>query len=97
MKILNRTLLDKFISKHIDAKIALQRWVDTIEEANWKSHNELKLDFPSADYIGKERYVFNIRGNHYRIVVIVVFIQGSLMIRFIGTHDEYNKIDCRTF
>jgi len=96
MKILNRRLLDKFIDNYADAESGLQHWIDIVEEANWKSHNELKLDFPSADYVGKNRYVFNIRGNNYRMVVVVVFIQGSLMIRFIGTHKEYNRIDCRT-
>ena len=96
MKILNRIVLDKFINKHTDAESALQHWIDIVEEANWKSHNELKLDFPSADYVGKERYVFNIRGNNYRMVVVVVFLQGSLLIRFLGTHKEYDKIDCKT-
>ena len=95
MKILNRRLLDKFIDKHADTENALQHWIEIVEEANWKSHNELKLDFPSADYVGKERYVFNIRRNNYRMVVVVVFIQGSLVILFLGTHKEYDKIDCK--
>ena len=95
MKILNKELLDKFVDKHADAKNALQHWIDIVDEAVWKSHNELKMDFPSADYVGKERYVFNIRGNNYRMVVVVTFIAGSLMIRFLGSHAEYAKIDCR--
>jgi len=95
MKILNRVLLDKFVDKHADTEIALQHWIDIVEEAEWKSHLELKMDFPSADYVGKERYVFNIRGNNYRIVAVITFIAGSLMIRFIGTHAEYNKINCK--
>ena len=44
MKILNRRLLDKFIAKHADIESGLQRWVDIVEEAEWKSHNELKLE-----------------------------------------------------
>jgi len=95
MKILNRGVLDKFIDKHADVKSALQRWIDIVEEANWKSHVDIKFDFPSVDYVGKERYVFNIRGNNYRIVVVVVFVAASLAIRFIGTHKEYDKIDCK--
>ena len=96
MKILNKELLDKYIHRYADIESALQRWIDIVEEANWKSHVDLKCDFPSADYVGKERYVFNIRGNNYRMVVVVVFIAGSLTIRFIGTHKEYDKIDCLT-
>ena len=96
MKILNRKLLDKFVNKHADAESALQHWINIVEEAGWKSHNELKSDFPSADYVGNNRYVFNIRGNNYRMVVVVVYINDSLTIRFLGTHKEYDKIDCST-
>ena len=96
MRILNRKILDKFVDKHADIESALQHWIDIVDEAEWKSHNELKRDFPSADYVGKERYVFNIRGNNYRMVVVVTFIAGSLMIRFMGTHAEYAGIDCKT-
>jgi mRNA interferase HigB len=96
MKIRNKKLLDKYTIKNANVKTALQRWIDVVENAEWKSHNELKFDFPSADYVGNGRYVFNIQGNNYRLVVIVIFIGGYLNIRFLGTHAEYNKIDCKT-
>ena len=57
-----------------------------------ESHAELKRAFPSADYVGNDRYVFNISGNKFRLVTIVVFFQGFLHIRFVGTHAEYDKI-----
>jgi len=96
MKIWDKELLDKFIKKHLDVKTALQQWINIVEDAEWKSHNELKQDFPSADYVGNNRYVFNIRGNNYRLVTVVVFVRGMLKIRFVGTHAEYDKIDCKT-
>ena len=96
MKIWNKVLLDDYATKHADVANALQRWVDFVEEIDWKSHVEVKSDFPTADYVGNNRYVFNIRGNKYRIVTVVVFISGILKIRFIGTHAEYDKIDCKT-
>jgi len=96
MRIWDKELLDKYITKHYDVSTALQRWIDFVEEAEWKSHNELKSDFPSADYVGNNRYVFNIRGNNYRLVTVVVFVGGILKIRFIGTHAEYDKINCRS-
>lgn len=68
-----------------------------IDENNiWSNHAELKQDFPSADYVGEGRYVFNIKGNNYRMVVIVLFIDDILTIRFVGTHAEYDKINCLT-
>ncbi len=96
MRIWDKGVLDKYVRKHSDIANALQQWTDFVEEADWKSHNELKIDFPSADYVGNGRYIFNIRGNNYRLVTVVVFIAGILKIRFIGTHAEYDKIDCRT-
>ncbi|MDR0546186.1 MAG: type II toxin-antitoxin system HigB family toxin [Dysgonamonadaceae bacterium] len=96
MKIWNKELLDKYIIKHANSKNSLQRWIDFVEESEWKTHNELKCDFPSADYVGNQRYVFNIQGNNHRVVAIAVFISGILNIRFIGTHAEYNKVDCKT-
>ena len=95
MKIWDKELLDKYALKHASVKSVLQYWVDFVEEVEWKSHNELKLDFPSADYVGNNRYVFNIQGNNHRLVVVVVFISGIIKIRFIGTHSEYDKIDCK--
>ncbi|MCL2649555.1 MAG: type II toxin-antitoxin system HigB family toxin [Candidatus Azobacteroides sp.] len=96
MKIWDKDLLDKYSIKHANARNSLQRWIDFVEKAEWESHNELKLDFPSADYVGNNRYVFNIQGNNYRLVTVVVFITGMLKIRFIGSHAEYDKINCKT-
>jgi len=96
MKIRNRELLDKYANRHAGIRNALQYWIDFVEESEWKSPNDLKMDFPSADYVGNGRYIFNIQGNKYRIVTIVVFIEGYLKIRLIGTHAEYDKIDCKT-
>jgi len=96
MRIRNKELLDKYAIKHASVKNALQRWIDFVQEVEWDSHYELKLDFPSADYVGNSRYVFNIHGNNYRLVVIVLFLEGYLNIRFVGTHAEYDKIDCKT-
>ena len=96
MKLLNKELLDKFVRKNATSSNAVNRWIDIMEEAVFSNHNELKSAFPSMDYVGKSRYVFNIKGNEYRLVTIVIFAVGSLTICFIGTHAEYDKIDCLT-
>ena len=96
MKIFNKDYLEEFVKKHADSKTALNRWIQVIEEANQKTHGELKQLFPTADYVGNSRYIFNIRGNNYRLVVAIVFIAGVVTIRFIGTHADYDKIDCST-
>lgn len=92
MKILFPEKIEEFAIHHPDAKEALERWSDIISKANWRHHADLKQDFPSADYVGNNRYVFNIKGNSYRNIVMVVFFAGTVAIRFIGTHSEYDKI-----
>lgn len=92
MKILRFKLLKDFARKHPDAADPLMRWAEFVEKTEWKSHAELKQAFPSADYVGNDRYVFNISGNKFRLVTIVVVFQGFLYIRFVGTHAEYGKI-----
>lgn len=92
MKITNKILVDKFCKKHADAKDAIERWVEFVLNADWRNHAELKNDYLSADFVGNNRYVFNIKGNNYRLVVMVVFFAGSVDIRFVGTHSEYDRI-----
>lgn len=95
MKIIDTQKISQFIAEHPDAAAALIKWLNEVEAATWRHHADLKQTFPSADYVGNSRYVFNIRGNNYRIVCAVVFINGYMYVRFIGTHSQYDKIDCK--
>ena len=92
MRISNKEVLDVFMDKHADTRSPINKWVEVVENSHFKNHNELKNIFPSADFVGNSRYVFNIKGNKYRFVVMVLFINGSMEIRFCGTHPEYDKI-----
>ena len=87
----HRTLKEFYQSKgREDARAALQRWYDVAEKAGWKNLQDIKADFPATDYVGNQHYVFNIR------VVVIKFTVGYIFIRFVGTHSEYDKIDCST-
>lgn len=77
-----------------DSKIALERWYQIAEEAEWKNFSDIRVDFPNADYVGNQHYVFNIKGNNYRLIVVIKFTINRIFIRFVGTHKEYDKIDC---
>lgn len=79
---------------HEDSSVALERWYEVAEDAGWHCFQDMKADFPSADYVGNQHYVFNIRGNNYRLVVVVKFTMGYLFVRWVGTHKEYDRIDC---
>lgn len=53
----------------------------------------MRKDFNSVDYVGNQRFVFNIKGNNYRLIVAVKFTPELVYIRFVGTHQEYDRID----
>lgn len=94
MRIFTEQTLKEFIQKRPDARVALQDWVTKVKKSEWKSFADVKQSFRSSDYVGNQRYVFNIKGNTYRLVAVVKFTIGFVYIRFIGTHDQYSKIDC---
>ena len=91
----HRKLRDFYESKgREDSKIASERWYQIAEEAEWKNFSDIRVDFPNADYVGNQHYVFNIKGNNYRLIVVIKFTINRIFIRFVGTHKEYDKIDC---
>ena len=98
MRIVSHKRLSEFyeIKGYETSRVALQRWYDIVEKAEWKNLSEMKVDFPSVDYVGNQHYVFNIKGNHYRLVVVIKFVMGYVFIRWVGTHTDYDKIDCST-
>ncbi len=93
MRIRNRVLLEKFVIKHADATNAIQRFINIVEEAEWQNLNDIRTVYNSVDYIANGRYIFNIKGNKYRIIAVIIFVGGVFSIRFVGTHAEYSKID----
>lgn len=96
MRVITFASIRSFSKIHPDAETALRDWHRQVKTGNWKNFNEVKNSFNSVDAIGNKRYVFNIRGNHYRLVAIILFQIQTVYIRFIGTHPEYDLIDART-
>mgnify|MGYP003434025846 FL=1 len=96
MRIFTERKLNEYIEKHPDAKVALQEWVSIVKKSQWKCFADVKRTFNSVDCVGNQHYVFNIKGNNYRLVVVIQFTPQFVYIRFIGTHVEYDKIDCST-
>ncbi len=86
----------EFALIHGDAKEALQEWYNKTAQAEWKSFSDVKQTFNSTDYVGNDRYVFNIKGNRYRLVAMIFFNVRTVYIRFIGTHADYDRTDVST-
>lgn len=96
MRIFTEKPLKQYADIHPEAKSAIQDWVKKVKESNWSTLADIKQTFNSVDYVGNQRYVFNIKGNDDRLVVVIQFKPQFVYIRFIGTHAEYDKIDCST-
>lgn len=93
MRIIAERTIRLYYEKHPQAKTALQEWVKTVKRAEWKCYADVKATFNSVDNVGNQHYVFNIKGNDFRLVVVIKYVPGFVLIRFIGTHTEYDKID----
>ena len=78
--------MQEFSEKHADAENSLNFWYHTVTAKEWDNLNELRQDFNSVDYVGNHRFVFNIKGNDYRLVAIISFNAKKVYIRFIGSH-----------
>jgi mRNA interferase HigB len=57
---------------------------------------DIKAQFRSASILKGRRAVFDIKGNDYRLVVLVAFSAGILDVKSVGTHEEYDRIDAET-
>jgi mRNA interferase HigB len=96
MVILVKSTLHRFVEKYPDTETALDDWFRKTKDADWAKIQDVKETFNSVDYVGNDRFVFNIKGNKYRLVALIHFNRRTLYIRFIGTHSEYDDIDCST-
>jgi len=95
MRIITYKAIDKYSELHPDAKLALDEWYTKTEQSQWNCFADVKKTFNSVDNVGNKRYVFNIKGNSYRVITLILYMPKIVYIRFIGTHSEYEKIkDC---
>jgi mRNA interferase HigB len=93
--ITRRTLL-KYCGLYPSAANALKEWYNELATVDLKNFNELKRLYPNASLIGDNRIVFNILGNHYRLIVRIMFEYKAIQIKWFGTHSEYDRIDAKT-
>ena len=91
MRIIGLTKLDKFKKKHAGSLGALNAWVKEVQAAHWRGPQDIKERFQTASFLPNNRVIFNIKGNDYRLVVIVKYQNGIVAVDWVGTHAEYDK------
>lgn len=96
MNIWGKSLLHDYGRRHAKAKGSLESWLNIAILASWKTSAEVLASFGSAKRIKGNRMRFKICGNKHRMVVEFNYESGNAHIRWLGTHDEYDRIDPET-
>ncbi|MBK8747179.1 MAG: type II toxin-antitoxin system HigB family toxin [Saprospiraceae bacterium] len=92
MRILSKSTLRDFWEQHPDSRPSLEFWYDVVDGINFNNSNEVISYFNTADVIGKGRIVFNICRNKYRLIVKFEYERKFAFVRFIGNHNDYDKL-----
>jgi mRNA interferase HigB len=88
--VIAKSTLREFWQRYPDSQDALEVWYKLLRQSEYKNFAELKAVFGSLDFIQPDYLVFDIRGNHYRIVARVNFVYKTIWIKHVFTHKEYN-------
>lgn len=97
MRIIAKKALKDFWAKHDQAEKPLTTWYTTVKDADWSGPADIKSAFGNTvDFVGDNRVIFDVGGNKYRLVVHVAYKFHLVLIKFVGTHKEYDRIDPET-
>jgi mRNA interferase HigB len=92
MVVISYAKIKTCVSKHPNSLDAMNNWYRIAEKADWANFHEMKTWFGSVDAIGNDRYIFNVGGNNFRIIVLIFFNIRTMYIRFAGSHSDYDKL-----
>jgi|SRR5690606_8462941 len=96
MVVITKAKITAFYKVETKAKEVVLQWYNIVLLSDWQNFHDIKQTFNSVDSVGNDRYVFNLGGNKYRIVAMIHFDKRTIYLRFVGTHKQYDKIDCKT-
>ena len=93
MRIIARRTLREFWERHPDAEQPLRAWFHDAQRSDWRTPADIRRVYANASIVGENRVVFNIKGNTYRLVVAINPPHRMCYVRFIGSHQAYDRID----
>jgi mRNA interferase HigB len=97
MQVIARSTLVQFWERQRQAEGPIRVWFAVVSKARWRTPADVKRQFGlTVDFVGDNRLIFDLGGNKYRLVVHVSYTFGRVLIKFIGTHAEYDRIDPET-
>lgn len=94
MQIIALRTLRQFWERHPQAESPIRIWYGITSKAEWASTTDIKTQFGAlVDFVGDNRVIFDLSGNKYRLIVHVSYSYKRVLVKFIGTHAEYDKIN----
>ena len=97
MNVVARATLRAFWQRHPQSRGPLEAWFADVRQATWNGPADVKADFGNTvDFIADNRVIFDIAGNKYRLVVHIAYRFRRILVKFVGTHAEYDRIDPET-
>jgi len=91
MRVLGRQILQEFLQRHADARRPASAWLAEAEAALWRGPADIKARYPGASFLADNEVIFNIKGNKYRLKVMVAYASQTAIIQQAGTHAEYDR------
>jgi mRNA interferase HigB len=91
MRIVGREKLSRFCAAHSEARKWIANWLGEIEAATWDNPQTIKDRFPSASFLADNQVIFNVKGNAFRLEVVVAYRTGTVEIVWAGTHAQYDR------
>lgn len=93
MVVISYRTIREFIDTHPQTEDALNNWYIITQKSDWANFHEVKKMFNTVDAVGNGLYVFDIKGNHYRLIARIIFKVRTVYIKFIGTHKDYDRVN----
>lgn len=97
MQIIARRTLRQFWERHPAAEVPLKVWYARVKAARWSGPADVKAMFgTNVDFVGDNRIIFDLGGNKFRLIVRAAYRHSRVLVKFVGTHKEYDAIDAET-
>jgi len=78
---------------HTDAATSLDTWRSNVRSASWQHLVEVRQTYRTADYASRSGWTFfNLKGNHYRLAVVISYQAQTVAIVDLYTHEEYDRL-----
>jgi len=92
MNVISKRKLKAYYEKNAQSKEGLISWYALLSKNDYNSFHDLKKTFVSADTLGGGITIFNINGNHYRLITHMVYQFKTVFVLWVGSHAEYSKL-----